>query len=88
MRFTKTQRRTLTREELGTADLKRWQAIEQQKRDCQASAWRTARMRFFEQPEAIRAAISKEWHRWTGPTTSTYFLFIIENVVCSCVGKR
>lgn len=43
-----------------------------------ARSWRDARRIYFAQPEAVRAVIRAKWEAWVGPTTSTYFSWMVD----------
>ncbi|WP_316157840.1 hypothetical protein [Cupriavidus sp. BIC8F] len=43
-----------------------------------ARSWRDARRIYFSQPEAMRAIIRAKWRAWVGPTTSTYFSWMVD----------
>lgn len=46
----------------------------------QARVWRQARTRFFSLPEPIKAQIRAKWLTWSGPTTATYFSFMVDEL--------
>ncbi|SOY77580.1 conserved hypothetical protein [Cupriavidus taiwanensis] len=54
--------------------------FEASQRAFQARVWRKARARFFSLPEAVKAQIRAKWLTWTGPTTATYFSFIVDEL--------
>ena len=41
-------------------------------------SWRDARRIYFAQPEEVRAVIRAKWATWVGPTTSTYFFWMVD----------
>ncbi|WP_224081704.1 hypothetical protein [Cupriavidus laharis] len=47
-------------------------------RSFHAKCWRDARRIFFAQPEEVRAVIRTKWATWAGPTTSTYFSWMVD----------
>lgn len=53
-------------------------SFEQRMRDYYARSWRDARRIYFSQPEAVRAVIRAKWSTWVGPTTSTYFAWMVD----------
>ncbi|CAN7777881.1 hypothetical protein LJR296_007794 [Cupriavidus necator] len=53
-------------------------SCEQGMRDFYARSWRDARRIYFAQPEAVRAVIRAKWSAWVGPTTSTYFAWMVD----------
>ncbi|MDK3022909.1 hypothetical protein QO239_09930 [Cupriavidus taiwanensis] len=53
-------------------------SFEQRMRAFQAGCWRDARRIYFAQPEAVRVVIRTKWAAWVGPTTSTYFAWMVD----------
>ncbi|WP_059414448.1 hypothetical protein [Cupriavidus basilensis] len=53
---------------------------EQRMRDLSARVWRKSRAAFFAQPEEIKAEIRTKWATWTGPTTCTYFAWVVDEL--------
>jgi hypothetical protein len=56
----------------------RGDAFEQRMRAFNAKCWRNARRIYFAQPEEVRAVIRAKWTTWVGPTTSTYFFWMVD----------
>lgn len=56
----------------------RTDSCEQRMRAYYARSWRDARRIYFAQPEAVRAVIRAKWSAWVGPTTSTYFAWMVD----------
>lgn len=56
----------------------RGDVFEQSMRAFNAKCWRDARRIYFAQPEDVRAVIRAKWATWVGPTTSTYFSWMVD----------
>lgn len=54
--------------------------FEASQRALQARWWREARTRFFSLPEPLKEEIRTKWLAWTGPTTASYFTYIVDEV--------
>lgn len=52
--------------------------FEQRMRDYYARSWREARRIYFAQSPAVRAVIRAKWSTWVGPTTWTYFAWMVD----------
>jgi hypothetical protein len=53
-------------------------SFEHRMRAFNARCWRDARKIYFAQSEAVRAEIRAKWAAWRGPTTSTYFAWLVD----------
>jgi hypothetical protein len=51
---------------------------DQSMRDLEARHWRKGRAAYFACSPEIRARISAEWNRWTGPLRGSYFIYVLE----------
>lgn len=55
-----------------------YQRSEQRMRAFHARIWRESRKNFFLASDAQRALIRSAWLEWRGPTTSTYFRYLVD----------
>ncbi|MDF3882660.1 hypothetical protein ACU4GD_15175 [Cupriavidus basilensis] len=53
-------------------------SFEHRMRALNARCWRDARKIYFAQADAVRAEIRAKWAAWRGPTTSTYFAWLVD----------
>lgn len=53
-------------------------SFEHRMRAVNARCWRNARRIYFGQADAVRAEIRAKWAVWCGPTTSTYFAWMVD----------
>jgi len=54
--------------------------LERTMRELDARHWRHGRRMYFAQPETVRAVIRARWEAWVGPTSPTYYIYVVESV--------